>query len=293
MNLTVIDVSGWIYRHFYGSPAMTRSDGMPTGAVHGCTQALWNILRPNPHHVCAVFDHGKKTWRNDLYEDYKAHRPPTPELLAPQFPYIHTAIDAFDVVKLSAEGYEADDVIATLARKAHAADLDVTIVSSDKDLMQLITEGDDVPGIRLHDPLSHGMIGPEQVLKKFGVRPGQMGDLLALMGDPADNVPGVPLCGQKTAAKLLAAFGSLDAVLNAAQETELVPPLTKAVRSNLSLFKGEAVLSRQLVELKFDAPVSLDLDSLRVTRPNSQKVSDFLDEMEFVTLRQDIFAQAA
>lgn len=292
MNLSIIDVSGWTYRHFFALPAMTRTDGQHVNAVHGCVNSLWNLLRSNPHHIVAVFDAAKHTWRNDLYDAYKQNRPPTKPELSSQFPLIKDAIDAFGVHRIEHEGYEADDVIATLTQLALDEGIDVTIVSSDKDLKQLITDGDDIPGVRMFDPLKQSLIGPEDVERKHGVRPRQMGDLLALMGDAVDNVPGVPSIGEKTAAKLINEFGDLEAILIAAQE--LAPNMAKKAQTQLNLFHKEARLSRVLVELKKDVPIKLELEKMKVKAPDSLKVSEFLDRMQLVTLRDVIFgAQAA
>lgn len=288
MNLTIIDVSAWVYRHFFALPAMARSDGQQVNAVHGCVNSLWNILRSNPDHIVAVFDAAKITWRNSVYEDYKANRPPTKPELSSQFPFIKQAIDAFDVHRIEHMGYEADDVIATLCRLALEEGMDVTIVSSDKDLKQLITED---AGVRMFDPLKNAMIGPDDVEAKHGVRPNRIGDLLALMGDASDNIPGVPQIGEKTAAKLLNEFGDLEAVLHAAQE--LAPNMAKKAQTQLNLFAKDAMISKVLVELKTDVPILLELEKMKVRTPNGTKVSEFLELMELVTLRGTIFGQVA
>jgi len=287
-NLTIIDVSAWVYRHFYALPAMARSDGQQVNAVHGCVNSLWNILRSNPDHIVAVFDAAKKTWRNDVYEDYKANRPPAKPELSSQFPLVKQAIDALDVHRIEHVGFEADDVIATLCRLALDEGLNVTIVSSDKDLKQLITQ--DV-GVRMFDPMKNALIGPDEVEAKHGVRPRRMGDFLALMGDASDNIPGVPQIGEKTAAKLLNEFGDLEAVLQAAQE--LAPNMAKKAQTQLNLFAKDAMISKVLVELKSDVPIELELDKMKVRAPDGTKVSDFLDLMELVTLRETIFGQVA
>jgi DNA polymerase-1 len=293
MNLTIIDVSGWIYRQFHGNPNMVHN-GVPVGALHGCTGALWSLMKTNPHHIVAVYDHSKTNWRHEIYEAYKANRQPTPDDLRSQIPLIYEAIGVFGVTGISAEGYEADDVIATLADKAlNEEGLDVTIVSADKDLMQLVTEDDSIPAVRLYDPLKYTMIGPNEVRAKFGVRPSQMGDLLALWGDNSDNVPGVPGVGRKIGADLLNAYGDLEQVLAAAQTADVGRPLTKSIKSALCTFKGEARLSRRLVALKEDVPVTLDLDKLKVRTPDSAAVMAFLDTHNLETLKETIFGTAA
>ncbi len=291
MNLTIIDVSGWIYRHFKALPAMTRSDGVQVGAVHGCTNALWRLMQTNPHYICAVYDAAKHTWRNDFYPEYKANRKPTEPELKEQFPLIRQGIEAFGVHSHAVEGYEADDVIATLSRLALAEGLDVTIVSSDKDLKQLITEGDDVPGVRMYDPLAHKMIGPNEVEARHGVRPAKIADFLALWGDSIDNIPGVPGVGEKGAAKLLNMFGDLDGVLAAAKALD--DRLKPKEKTNLNLFEKDARDSRVLSGLKYDCAIDFDLEAMKVRKPDAQRVSDFLDAMEFVTLREVIFGEQA
>lgn len=291
-NLMLIDVSGWIYRFFFALPPMVRSDGTPVNAVHGCVGALWKIMQSNPSHICAVFDAAKHTFRNDIYPDYKAHRPAANPDLSAQVPLIRRAIEVFGVPTTSAKTFEADDLIATYVRMARESGLDVTIISSDKDLTQLITPHHATgPAVRMLDPLQNKMIGPDEVFAKFGVWPQDMGDLLALMGDASDNIPGVPGVGSKTAAKLINAYGAIEAVLAAAQELD--PAISKKIQSNLNLFADDARISRLLTALRDDAPVELDFEAMRCRTPDSAAVSAFLDDMEFVTLREDIFGRDA
>lgn len=291
--ITIIDVSAWTYRHFYALPAMARADGTPVNAVHGCVSSLWKIMQANPEHILAVFDASKRSFRHDLYPEYKANRSPTPPDLGPQFPMIRKAIETFGVHCVSAENYEADDVIATYTKLATEAEHSVTIISSDKDLMQLITPPEhDGPIVEMFDPLKSQPIGPFEVQAKFGVFPSQMIDFQALMGDASDNVPGVASVGQKTAAKLLKDFGTLDAILDAAQEPHQ-PNMGKAVQSNLNLYSEMARLSKKLVTLKNDVDVEFDLEKLRCKLPDSSAVSEFLNKMELVTLHEEIFGQKA
>lgn len=290
--LTLIDVSGWVHRYFHVVPAMVRSDGVHINAVHGCTGGLWRLLRTNPGHVCAVMDAGRRTFRHDLYPDYKAHRPPLAQELRDQFPLIRQAISAFGVQIIDAEGFEADDVIATYVRLALEQGMDVRIISSDKDLKQLITPEDE-PGARcfMLDPLTNNVIDAASVVARYGVQPDRLGDVLALMGDAVDNVPGVPAVGEKTAGKLVAQYGSLEGVLEAAQDpTEY---MGKKVKSNLNLFANEARLSRALVQLRSDVPVPFDLASLELKTPDSNTVAAFLREMQLVSLHEEIFGQVA
>lgn len=293
MTVTIIDVSGWTYGHFYALPAMTRSDGTPVNAVHGCVSSLWKIMQGNPEHILAVFDASRRSFRHDLYPDYKANRQPTPPDLGPQLPIIRRAIETFGVHCVSAENYEADDVIATYTRLATEAEHSVTIISCDKDLMQLVSPPDwDGPIVEMYDPRQLKTIGPYEVQAKFGVFPSQMIDFQALMGDASDNVPGVKSVGQKTAAKLLKEYKTLEAILEAAQEMHQ-PNMGKSVQSNLNIYSDMARLSKKLVTLKNDVEVEFDLEKLRCRLPDSAAVSEFLREMELVTLHDEIFGQVA
>ena len=210
-HVYLIDGSGFIFRAFHALPPMTRkSDGLPVGAVHGFCQMLLKLLQDGkdsdkPTHVAVILDAGRITFRNEIYTEYKAHRPPAPEELVPQFPLIRDAVEAFNVACIEQDGFEADDIIATYARHAVEAGGDVTIISSDKDLMQLIR-----PGIRMLDTMKNKRIGPDEVMEKFGVPPDKVVDVQSLAGDATDNVPGVPGIGIKTAAELINEYGDLD-----------------------------------------------------------------------------------
>jgi len=213
-HLYLIDGSGFIFRAFHGLPMMNRSDGTPTNAVYGFCTMLTRLMTENgADHLAVIFDAGRKTFRNDIYPDYKAHRPPAPEELVPQFPLIREAVEAFGVAQVELEGFEADDLIATYAKLGREQGAEVTIVSSDKDLMQLVR-----PGVGLLDPLKNKPIGEAEVALKFGVAPDKVVDVQALIGDPTDNVPGVPGIGVKTAAELIGFSGDLDTLLARADE---------------------------------------------------------------------------
>src|SRR5215813_2570020 len=195
-HIYLIDGSGYIFRAFHALPPLTRkSDGLPTGAVHGFCGMLWKLLQDSrkssgPTHLAVVFDASEKTFRNEIYKDYKAHRPPAPEELVPQFPLIRAAVKAFNVACIEQLGFEADDLIATYAIQAVRAGGDVTIVSSDKDLMQLVRSG-----VSMLDTMKNRSIGPDEVRERFGVPPERVIDVQALAGDSIDNVPGVPGIG--------------------------------------------------------------------------------------------------
>ena len=247
-HVYLIDGSGYIFRAFHALPPLTRpSDGLPVGAVHGFCAMLWKLLQDSrkssgPTHLAVIFDASEKTFRNEIYKDYKAHRPPAPEELVPQFPLIRDAVKAFNVACIEQLGFEADDLIATYAVQAVAAGADVTIVSSDKDLMQLVR-----PGIGMLDTMKNRTIGPDEVREKFGVTPDKVVDVQALAGNSTDNVPGVPGIGVKTAAELINEYGDLETLL--ARAGEIKQPKR---RERLTEFAMQARLSLDLVTLKAD-----------------------------------------
>jgi len=272
LHLVLIDGSGFIFRAFHALPPMQRPDGTPVNAVFGFTNMLAKLLREHTGtHLAVIFDAGRKTFRNRLYEGYKAQRPEPPEELAPQFGLVREAAEAFNVPAIELADWEADDLIASYARAALEAGGEVTIVSSDKDLMQLIR-----PGVSMLDPIRQKPIGPEEVVEKFGVPPEKMIDLQALVGDPTDNVPGVPGIGPKTAAQLLAEYGDLEGVLAAAQS------MKPSRRRDLLLQHADAArLSRELVRLREDAPLPLPLEALAVREPEPNKLAAWLTTQGF------------
>jgi DNA polymerase-1 len=251
---------------------MTRGDGTPVNAVFGFTNMLARFMRDHTGtHLAVVFDAGRTTFRNRLYDQYKAQRPEPPPELIPQFKLVRDATAAFGVPSIELEDWEADDLIASYARVAEARGMAVTIVSSDKDLMQLIR-----PGITMLDPIKQKTLGPADVMEKFGVPPDKVVEVQALMGDSIDNVPGVPGIGPKNAAELIQTFGTVEAVLAAA-------PAMKASkrRDNLIAFADAARISRRLVELCDQAPLPLPLETLGATPPDHQRLADFLHLMGF------------
>ena len=283
-HVYLIDGSGYIFRAFHALPPLTRpSDGLPVGAVHGFCAMLWKLLQDSrksggPTHLAVIFDYSEKTFRNEIYQDYKAHRPPAPEELVPQFPLIRDAVKAFNIACLEQDGFEADDLIATYARQVVAAGGDVTVVSSDKDLMQLVK-----PGIVMLDTMKNKTIGPDEVRERFGVTPDKVIDVQALAGDSTDNVPGVPGIGVKTAAELINEYGDLEALL--ARAGEIKQPKR---RERLMEFAIQARLSKDLVTLKDDVPVEVPIEQLGVRDPESGTLLGFLREMEFATLTKRI-----
>ncbi len=283
-HVYLIDGSGYIFRAFHALPPLTRpSDGLPVGAVHGFCAMLWKLMGESktsdaPTHIAVIFDAGAKTFRNDIYDKYKANRPPLPEELIPQFTLIRDAVRAFNVACVEMDGFEADDLIATYAKDACAKGGDVTIISSDKDLMQLI-----VPGITMLDTMKNKRVGRDQVFEKFGVAPDKVIDVQSLAGDSVDNVPGVPGIGVKTAAELINEYGDLDSLL--ARAGEIKQPKR---REKLIEFAEQARISRQLVRLKDDVAVTMPLEAFGVTEPDATQLLAFLQMMEFSTLTRRI-----
>ena len=280
----LIDGSGYIFRAFHALPPLTRpSDGLPVGAIHGFCNMLWKLLRETkgekrPTHIAVIFDHGASTFRHAISAAYKAHRPEPPAELVPQFALIRDAVRAFNVACIEQEGFEADDIIATYARHAADAGGEVVIVSSDKDLMQLIE-----PGVSMLDTMKNKSIGEPEVIEKFGVPPEKVVDVQALAGDSTDNVPGVPGIGVKTAAELIREYGDLETLLAKA-------PLIKQKmrRERLIEFADQARLSKRLVELDRNVPVERPLGLAAVAEPDPHALLAFLRSMEFNSLTKRI-----
>ena len=285
-HLHLIDGSAFIFRAYHALPPLTRkSDGLPIGAVSGFCNMLARYVDGNGSggrdaatHAAVVFDFSARTFRNDLYPLYKAQRPEPPEDLRPQFPLTRDATRAFNLPALELEGFEADDIIATLAREAREAGGRVTILSSDKDLMQLIGGG-----VEMLDPMKNRRIGPEEVVEKFGVGPERVIDVQALSGDSVDNIPGAPGIGAKTAAQLIAEFGDLDALLDRAAEIPQ-PKRRAAIMDNIEQIR----LSRRLVTLEDRVPLPFGLDELEVRPPHAEALLEFLARMEFRTLSRRV-----
>ncbi|OLP62244.1 DNA polymerase I [Xaviernesmea oryzae] len=288
-HLFLVDGSGFIFRAFHAIPPLTRkSDGLPVNAVSGFCNMLWKLLTDardtsvgvTPTHFAVIFDYSSKTFRNALYDQYKANRTAPPEELVPQFGLIRHATRAFNLPCIEMEGFEADDLIATYARLAEEAGGDVTIVSSDKDLMQLVTSC-----VSMYDSMKDKQIGIAEVIEKWGVPPEKMVDLQALTGDSTDNVPGIPGIGPKTAAQLLADYGDLDTLLSRAGE------IKQAKRRENIVGNAElARLSRELVRLKNDVPVPMALEELHLEPQDGPKLIAFLKAMEFTTLTRRVAA---
>ena len=274
-QLVLIDGSGYIFRAFHALPPMTRRDGTPVNAVYGFTSMVMKLVDDlAPHHVAVVFDSARKTFRNDIYEAYKANRSEPPEELVPQFDLVREATTALSLPQLELPGFEADDLIATYAALGEAAGLETIIVSSDKDLMQLVRGG-----ITMLDPMKQRRIGDAEVFERFGVNPDKVVDVQALAGDSTDNVPGVPGIGVKTAAELINNFGDLDSLL--AQAETIKQPKR---RENLINFAEQARISRDLVRLRDDTPLPLPLSDLKRGERDMDRLKAFLLEQDFKRL---------
>ncbi|MGI8853386.1 MAG: DNA polymerase I [Methyloceanibacter sp.] len=279
-HVYLVDGSGYIFRAYHALPPLTRpSDGLPVGAVHGFCGMLWKLLRETgelapPTHMAVVFDYSAKTFRSDLFEGYKANRTEPPGDLIPQFPLVRDAVRAFNVACIELEGYEADDIIATYAFQAADAGAEVTIVSSDKDLMQIVR-----PGIRMYDTMKNKVIGEAEVVERFGVPPEKVVEVQALIGDSSDNVPGVPGIGVKTAALLINEFGDLEKLLSRASDIK-----QDKRRENLIYFADQARLSKTLVILDAHVPLDVSLASTAVRPPETEALTAFMRKLEFSTL---------
>nr|WP_202405307.1 DNA polymerase I [Saccharibacter sp. 17.LH.SD] len=275
--MVLIDGSGFIFRAFFAIPPMSSPNGTPVNAVYGFTNMLSRLLKEHEDRpIAVIFDAARKTFRNDIYPDYKAHRPPPPEDLRPQFELVRKATEAFGVPALELPGWEADDLLATYARLAVEQGGQCTIISSDKDLMQLVR-----PGVVLKDPIKQKPIDEAAVEAKFGVHPSLVVDVQALMGDPTDNVPGVPGIGPKGAAQLIREYGSLDAVLEAAPSMK---PSKR--RQNLIEHAEAARISRQLVLLADQVDVPCPVGNLRVRETDAETLRQWLESMGFSSILQ-------
>ena len=276
----LVDGSGYIFRAYYALPPLSRkSDGLPTGAVSGFCSMLFKLLedarsdesKNKPTHFAVIFDSARKNFRNEIYSEYKANRAEAPDDLAPQFEYIRKSVEAFNLPSVELINYEADDLIATYAKKITKLGAKVTVISSDKDLMQLVSSK-----VRLFDPMKSKVIGEKEVIEKFGVKPNQVIDVQSLAGDSSDNIPGVPGIGIKTAAELINKYKTLENLLKKASEI----PQNKR-RETLISNKDKAMISKQLVTLKNDVPLKDDATDFIIKAINKDKLYNFLQDMEF------------
>jgi DNA polymerase-1 len=286
-HLFLVDGSGFIFRAFHAIPSLNRkSDGLPVNAVSGFCNMLWKLLRDarntevgvTPTHFAVIFDYSSKTFRNEMYDQYKANRSAPPEDLVPQFGLIRHATRAFNLPCVEMQGFEADDLIATYAFEAEKLGADVTIISSDKDLMQLIT-----PNVHMYDAMKDKQIGIPEVIEKWGVTPDKMIDLQSMTGDSVDNIPGIPGIGPKTAAQLLEIYGDLETLLARAGEIK-----QQKRRENIIANADLARLSRQLVELRKDVPIDVPLEAFGLEEQDGPKLVAFLKAMEFTSLTRRV-----
>ena len=276
----LIDGSGYIFRAYYALPPLTRkSDGLPVGAVSGFCNMLFKLLEDSkssenlekPTHFAVIFDSARKNFRNEIYSDYKGNRSDAPDDLIPQFDYIRKSVLAFNLPSIEMLNYEADDLIATYVEQILDEGAKVTIVSSDKDLMQLFKKK-----VRIYDPMKNKFISNDDVVNKFGVGPDKVIDVQSLAGDSTDNVPGVPGIGVKTAAELIKEYGNLENLLKNANKIK-----QNKRRETLLENKDKALVSKKLVTLKNDVPVKDKLTDFVLKKVDVDKLYNFLREMEF------------
>src|SRR5215467_4912191 len=292
-HVFLIDGSSFIFRAYFAmfkaaqsrGRSFTRSDGVPTGAVLTFCNMLWKLLREGLHgvmptHMAVVFDYSGTSFRNEIYTDYKGHRPDPPDELVPQFPLMRDAVRAFSLIPIEQEGFEADDLIATYTRVALKAGADVSIIAGDKDLMQLVR-----PGVMMFDPMpgNERRIGAQEVTEKFGVPPEKVPDVQALIGDATDNVPGVPGIGVKTAAQLISEYGDLETLLARASEIK-----QEKRRQSLIDFAEQARMSKRLVLLDDHVDLKIPLENLPLDGRDPRALIAFLKAMEFSTLTKRV-----
>ena len=279
--LYLIDGSAYIYRAFFALPALNNSKGLQTNAVYGFTTMLLKIIRErHPDGLAVAFDEKGPTMRHEEFKDYKAQRPPMPDGMKSQIPYIHRVVEALAIPGLRQSGYEADDLIGTLARKAEQAGCDVVIVTGDKDMFQLLT-----PHIRIYDPVKDKWFGEAECHERFGVEPARVVEIMGLMGDATDNIPGVKGIGEKTAMKLIAQFGTIEELLSRVGE------VTPARIQSLLVEQAEnARMSRRLATIEMESPVEFDPSAFQIKPPHMEQLSDLLRELEFISLLKSLQA---
>jgi DNA polymerase-1 len=277
--LYLIDISSYFYRAFHALPPLSNTRGVPTNAAYGVTTMLLKVLRERqPRHLALVFDAKGPTFRHDLYKEYKAHRPPMPEALATQLPYIMKIIDALNLPAVVQPGYEADDLICTLVRRAREEGFGVEIISGDKDLLPLVADGVD-----MWDPMKEVRYDPAAIREKYGLEPGELVEVRALAGDASDNIPGVPGIGEKTALKLIARYHSLENLLAHLEEIK-----EKALKARLLEHADQARVSRQLTELEARVPLTVDLEALHPGPPDREALRQLFVELEFSRLVKEL-----
>ncbi|MGH7209723.1 MAG: DNA polymerase I, partial [Nitrospiraceae bacterium] len=278
-TLYLIDGSAYVYRAFFALPALSNSKGLPTNAVYGFTTMLMKILREHrPGGIAVAFDEKGPTLRHEEFKEYKAHRPPMPEGMQAQIPYIHRVVEAFNIPVVRQAGYEADDLIGTLARTAEARGFGVVIVTGDKDMFQLLT-----PAVRIYDPVKDKWFGEEECRTRFGVEPARVVEVMGLMGDATDNIPGVKGVGEKTAIKLIGQYGTIENLL--AHVDQVTPPKIKGALTEQA---DNARLSKNLATIKTDCPVGLRPDQFKVSTPDTESLTALMRDLEFSSLLKTI-----
>ncbi len=278
-SLYLIDGSSYIFRAFFAvRQSLSNSKGMPTNALYGFVNMLKKVVRERkPDYLAMVFDMKEKTFRHDVYSEYKANRSAPPEELVPQFPYFEPLVKSFDIVTLKKAGFEADDIIGTLAKQGESAGLEVYIVSGDKDMMQLVT-----PNVFMLDTMKNKTIGIDGVIEKFGVKPEKVIEAMALIGDTSDNIPGVKGIGPKNAAELIQKFGSLQGVYDNIEKIE-----KKKQKEKLEADREKAFLSRKLVTIDIEVPLDIVIEDLKFRVPDQKKINKFYRELEFDSLVEE------
>lgn len=289
-SVFLVDGSAYIFRAFFALPPLTNSAGLPTQATYGFTTMTLKLLKQyRPQYLAVVLDAGRETFRNQIYQAYKGNRPEAPPDLIPQFAYVRKVIEAMNLPLLELAGFEADDLIATLAKSFSAQDVPVVVVSSDKDLMQLVSER-----VTLLDPAKDRWIGFDEVREKFGVEPDKVAEVMGLMGDTIDNIPGVKGIGEKTAAALIQKFQSLENLFEHVDNLEKMELKgATRIRKALTESKEAAFLSRKLATARTDVPVSARLEELRYQGVNKEKLRNLFCELEFTRLLRDLDDQTS
>lgn len=283
-SLYLIDGSGYLYRAFFALPSLATTTGLPTNAVYGFITMLQKVVRERrPDYLAVVFDAKGRTHRHEQFKDYKAQRRPMPDSLSQQVPYIHRAVDAYAIPVVKREGYEADDLIGTLALQAAGAGFDVVIVTSDKDMFQLLS-----PAIRIYDPVKDKVFTEEDCLARFGVAPAKMIEIMGLMGDSVDNIPGVKGIGEKTARKLIEEFQTIENLLKCLGDVK-----AEKLRGLLQTYGEDARRSRELATLITDCPVSFDPESFRLGEAKAEELAAMFRELEFWGLLKALQGEGA
>jgi len=281
-RLFLIDGSSYIYRAFFAIPHLSNSKGFPTNAIYGFTNMLLKVVREQePEYLAIAFDAPGPTFRHEVFGEYKANRPAMPENLRPQIPFIKEIVSALQIPALEIEGYEADDLIGSLAKKLESEGMNTVIVSGDKDLMQLIT-----PQVVMYDPMKDKTFEIPEVKERFGVPPDKVVEVMGLCGDTSDNIPGVPGIGEKTAARLIEQFGSIEELLKNLEKVK-----SPTLRASLGHYADQARLSRELATLDTQVPLAWDLEKLKPGMPDREKLHKIFKEMEFSKLLKEFAAQ--